>query len=179
MKLDQDKLLKNLKETTMANLQHANEWQKMDQAQLNQKSDEKSWSLLECVEHLNRYSAYYLPEIARQLPKAKSKTSDIFKSGWLGNYFAQSMLPKERLNKMKTFKSMNPTGSQLTKAVLEQFITDQKHLLELLEQARNKDLGSVKTGITLTKMIRFKLGDTFRFYIFHNLRHVEQGQRSL
>jgi hypothetical protein len=179
MKLDQDKLLKNLKETTEANLQQANEWLKLEITKLNQKPDEKSWSMLECVEHLNRYSAFYLPEIARQLPKAKSKSSNSFKSGWLGNYFAQSMLPKERLNKMKTFKSMNPAGSHLTKTVLEQFITDQEQLLELLEQAKAKDLTSVKTGITLTKFIRFKLGDTFRFYIFHNLRHVEQGQRCL
>ena len=30
---------------------------------LNQKQDDSSWSVLECLEHLNLYGDFYLPEI--------------------------------------------------------------------------------------------------------------------
>jgi len=177
--MNQEKMLHELIEVTKKNLNQAKLWQQEDDKNLNRKKDEKSWSVLECLEHLNRYSAFYLPEIARQLPKAKNKSSEEFKPGWLGNYFTKSMRPKEKLNKMKTLKSMNPLGSQLNKSVLDQFIKDQQVVLTHLEQAKEKDLASVKTGITLTKVIRFRLGDTFRFYTYHNLRHIEQARRCL
>ena len=87
------------------------------------------------------------------------------------------MLPKEKLNKMKTFKSMNPIGSNLDKTVLEKFLSQQKTLLELLQQAEKVSLTKNKTGISISKWIKLKLGDTFRIVIYHNLRHVIQAEK--
>ncbi len=78
---------------------------------------------------------------------------------------------------MKTLKAMNPIHSQLNKEVVEEFIRQQKQLLELLEKAGNVDLQKIKTGISISKLIRLKLGDTFRFVIYHNERHVVQAQK--
>ena len=46
----------------------------------------------------------------------------------------------------------------------------------LLEQAKQVDLVKVKTAISLTKLIRLRLGDTFRFLVTHIERHVLQAQ---
>ena len=89
------------------------------------------------------------------------------------------MLPKEKLNKMKTFKSMNPIGSNLDKTVLEKFLSQQKTLLELLQQAEKVSLTKNKTGISISKWIKLKLGDTFRIVIYHNLRHVIQAEKAI
>jgi len=87
------------------------------------------------------------------------------------------MLPKEKLNKMKTFKSMNPIGSNLDKTVLETFLSQQKTSLELLQQAEKVSLTKNKTGISISKWIKLKLGDTFRVVIYHNLRHIIQAEK--
>ncbi|WP_166920443.1 DinB family protein [Flavobacterium poyangense] len=146
---------------------------------LNYRINSKSWSILECLEHLNLYGRFYLPEITGQIQKNNSKQEDYFKSGWLGNYFAKSMLPKEKLNKMKTFKSMNPINSKLDKVVIDDFINQQIEMLELLNQARVVSLAKTKTAISISKGIRLKLGDTFRIVIYHNQRHIAQAERVL
>ena len=87
------------------------------------------------------------------------------------------MLPGEKVKKMKTFKSMNPSGSKLDKNVLTRFISQQKKILELLDRSRKVSLNKTKTSISISKFIKLKLGDTFRVVIYHNERHVEQARR--
>ena len=151
----------------------------MNEDALNQRLHQDSWSILECIEHLNLYGNYYLPEIEKQLTTSKAISDKKFKSGWLGNYFAESMLPKKQLNKMKTFKSMNPIHSQLSKQVLNTFIEQQQKMLQLLSLAHDKNLNNIRIPISINKWIKIKLGDTFRFVIYHNERHIQQAKRVL
>lgn len=103
-----------------------------------------------------------------------------FKSGVLGNYFANSMLPKSgKITKMKTFKKMNPANSNLPITTIDRFLKQQERLLSLLEMAKQVDLTKTTTGITLTSLLRFRLGDTFRFFVNHITRHVRQAERCL
>lgn len=154
-------------------------FQRMTINDLNDKRSTDSWSILECIEHLNRYGNFYIPEIKRQMEKSRHAPSKNFKSGVLGNYFSKSMLPKEKLNKMKTFSSMNPLNSALNKEVLEVFKQQLEDLISLLQTARNKDLTKIKTSISISKWIKLRLGDTFRVVIYHNLRHIEQANKVL
>ena len=55
------------------------------------RENQNSWSILECIEHLNRYGDYYIPEIEKTLDKSNFKNEEDFKSGLLGNYFAKSI----------------------------------------------------------------------------------------
>ncbi|MBX2964902.1 MAG: DinB family protein [Cyclobacteriaceae bacterium] len=144
-------------------------------AELNYRQQPASWSVLECLEHLNLYGNFYLPEIENRIRAGKPQPNAEFHSGWLGNYFAQSMLPKAKLNKMKTFKNMNPINRVLNKSVLETFIHQQIKLLELLNESRQVDLSRVKTSISITNLIRLRLGDTFRVVIYHQVRHIKQA----
>lgn len=172
-------LLDELSTITKDNLRQVQSLKKLSLDELNFKPDTESWSVLECIEHLNRYGNFYIPEIRKRIAQYNYKTSPVFKHGWLGNYFVQSMLPKEKLNKMKTFKSMNPNNSKLDSAILDTFILQQEALLDLLNQARNTDLTRVKTAISITRWIKLKLGDTFRVVIYHNLRHIIQARNVL
>lgn len=172
-------LLIDLADRTRDNLHRAEQLQQHTDTALNFKPDKDSWSALECLEHLNRYGNFYLPEITRRLATARPAQSGVFKSGWLGNYFANMMLPKEKLRKMNTFPSMNPSGSTLDTGVLETFIHQQRQLLDLLDQARGVDLQKTKTVISISKWIRLRLGDTFRVVIYHNQRHLLQAERAV
>lgn len=173
------KLISELKEITLQNIELAQKLYELSDESLNWRNDPKSWSILECLEHLNIYGNFYLPEIENTMSNATIQSDDEFKPGFLGNYFAKSMQPKVKLNKMKTFKKTDPIGSMLTRNVIDTFINQQNKLLELVDRSEKVNLNKLKTGISITKWIRIKLGDTFRFVIYHNQRHILQAERVL
>ena len=122
-------------------------------------------------------ATFYLPQIESNIKNSTSKTEIEFNSGILGNYFAKSMLPKEKLNKMKTFKDKNLLNANLDKLVIDKFINQQIKLLDLLNQSRNLSLNKVKIQTTISSLVKLKLGDTFQFLNNHIIRHLKQIDR--
>lgn len=177
--MNAQQLREELIQLTQENIAKVTALQEFAIEKLTEKKSPESWSVLECIEHLNRYGKFYIPEISNQITKSKHKKSKTFKSGWLGNYFAKSMLPKEKLNKMKTFTSMNPLNCSLDKNVLTLFLHQQKQILKLLEESAKTDLSKVKISISISKWIKLRLGDTFRIVIYHNIRHILQAENIL
>lgn len=87
------------------------------------------------------------------------------------------MLPKEKLNKIKTFKDKNPIGRKLDKTTIERFISQQEEVLNLLDKSRKIDLNKTKTAISISNLIKLKIGDTFRVVVYHNERHIVQANK--
>lgn len=179
MKLATEKLLQDLLEITRQNLNDVHYLKNKELAFLNWKQNPESWSVLECLEHLNRYGDFYIPEITKRIKNAKHKNAEVFKSNWLGNYFSKMVAYNKEVNKMKTLKAMNPLNSDLNLATIEKFIAQQHQIIELLDNAKNVNLDKTKTAISISKLIKLKLGDTFRVLIFHNERHVKQAVKTL
>ena len=148
---------------------------------LKTRPDIKSWNVLECLEHMNMYGDYYLQEINDSINKSKYKPDTIFKSGWFGNYSVNSMLPKKDGSTnwpMKTFPDMDPHGSALSNNTVSRFITQMNRLVELLDKSRAVSLRKTKCKLTI-KWLKFSLGDTLRFMIYHNYRHMLQVKKIL
>lgn len=181
MQIESKVLLQDLKNRVEVVNQKIEYFKTLSAEQLNYRAAVASWSILECIEHLNLYGDFYLPEIENQILKSShQQPSAMFKSGWLGNYFANSMLPKNgKISKMKTFKDKNPIGSMLNITTLERFSKQQSRLLQLLQMAENVDITKTKTNISISTLIKLRLGDTFRFFIYHIERHIAQAERVL
>ncbi|MEP7127707.1 MAG: DinB family protein [Chitinophagales bacterium] len=153
----------------------------IDTEKLNFRKSAEAWSALECIEHLNLYGDFYLPEMEKQILSQKKGTpSTVFKSGLLGNYFANLMLIKNgKVKKMITLKDKNPIHADLNITTIDRFLKQQERLISLLHQAKDINLTRTKSAISLSKYIRLRLGDTFRFVIYHIERHVAQAERSV
>jgi len=175
MKLRSSELIEDLIQRTKKNLKQAAAFKLLSLDELNKRMQPDSWSILECLEHLNIYGDFYLPEIEERMKNSSKDSAPQFKSGWLGGWFAKSMLPKEKLNKMKAFKSMNPINSVLDRTCIDRFIRQQEKMLELLDIAGQKNLNRVRTSISISKLITLRLGDTLRVVIYHNDRHILQA----
>jgi hypothetical protein len=175
--MQSEKLIQTLLEQTREIINQAEKLKSYDLNTLTWKENEISWSILECLEHLNLYGDFYLPQIESKIENSTTKTDIEFNSGILGNYFAKSMLPKEKLNKMKTFKDKNPLNANLDKTVINKFINQQIKLLDLLNQSRNVSLNKMKIQISISSLVKLKLGDTFQFFINHIIRHLNQIDR--
>ncbi len=177
MRVSSKDLINDLVLRTQKSINEAEQFYQLSLEQLNYRDATDSWSILECLEHLNLYGDFYLPEIESKMKNSTSNASKTFNSGWLGNYFAKSMLPREKLNKMKTFKDKNPIGTMLDKKCIDRFIDQQKVILGLLDMAVDKDLNKIKTTISISRWIKLRLGDTFRVLIYHNERHILQANK--
>lgn len=174
-----EKLINDLNALVQQHIQYSKSLLNLPEKSLQFRLNNNSWCVLECLEHLNLYGDFYLIEIKKRITTSKSKKNTSFKTGFLGNKFALDMLPKEQMKTMNTFKSKNPIHSNLSKEkVLLKFIQQQEEMQNLLTLALEKDLNKIKTSITLP-LLKFKLGDTFRFVIYHNERHIVQAKKVL
>ncbi len=171
-------LLYRLTERTHQNLEVGRELLALGNATLYLRPRPQAWNALECMAHLNHYGDFYLPEIRRRIQATKYPTPNAtFTSSRLGNYFAAGMKPSDKMKKISTFKNADPVNypGELDKSVITEFIRQQEEMLELLKMAAGVDLTRTKTGISITNLIKLRLGDTLRVVVYHNWRHVEQA----
>jgi DinB superfamily len=140
------------------------------------------WSVAQVLEHLNSYGRYYLPAIEKSITESNRPATEWFKSGWLGNYFTKIMRPGvdgKIANKMKAPKDHTPVLILDIHAVINTFMEQQRTLLNLLEEAKQKDIGKIRTPISISRFIKLKTGDTFRFLVAHEQRHFVQINNTL
>jgi hypothetical protein len=144
------------------------------------------WSAIQCLEHLNTYSRYYLPQLASAIEQGyarQQRAAASFKSGWLGNWFTKTMQPKPDGTlpmRMQSPKNARPAAAGLDAArVMEEFLAGQQQLLLLLQRAEGVNLQRLRVPTSLGKWLKLSLGDTFRFFIAHEERHVLQALRAV
>ncbi len=178
--------LGTLHESTESILQKAiSEWQMLAPETLAIKPAPDQWSAAQCLEHLNIYGHHYLPALEKAIQTAKrngSRPEDSFKSGWLGGYFTQLMLPSQNgqlKTKMNAPKGAVPSAAPDPVATLAEFIAQQERTLQLLVEAQAVNLTQIMVPTSLSPWIRLRLGDTFGFVIAHVERHVLQAGRAL
>ncbi|TYZ08873.1 DinB family protein [Hymenobacter lutimineralis] len=149
-------------------------------AALQFKATPASWSVLECLEHLNRYSRFYNPALRKALAvKPSSATHAEVGFSWLGRKSYEMVRPENR-KLQKTLKHMNPSQSALNpKAVLTEFRQHQETLLELLRQAENADLNRKGVPVEFFRLLKLRVGEALLFVVAHQERHVQQAQRAL
>lgn len=174
-------LIEELLSLTEKSIRSVKTFKELDNSQLNFKQSKDEWSILECIEHLNLYGDFYLPEIQKRLLGNKNSSPALtFKAGMIGNYFANLMRGSNgQIKKMKSPKDKNPSNSTLTVTTLDRFLKQQELLKSLLNASRSVDLNKIKTSISISTMVKLKLGDTFRFYVYHVDRHIIQAEKQL
>lgn len=170
-------LIHSLIKETHQLLKKAEGLKSLDLHKLIWRSNINSWNILECIEHLNLYGNFYLPEIENKIKNSKTKNEQEFVPGILGGYFSKSMLPKDKLNKMKTFKDKNPLHFDLSVDVINRYIEQLNLLLNLLHLSKSVSLNKVKISTSISSLIKLKLGDVFQFFINHMIRHFHQIEK--
>jgi hypothetical protein len=174
-------LLDDLKSETRNIILELQRLKKIDPELLMRNPAPGRWSVAQVLEHLNSYGKYYLPLIEEKLNLYEGFSSEYFTPGFLGNYFTNSMLPKEGQikNKMKSPAAHQASKDPDSYEMIEEFLTQEYLLLELLGQAETVDLNKIRIPISLTKMIKLKLGDVFNFIVAHHQRHFLQIKHAM
>ncbi|MDQ3279562.1 MAG: DinB family protein [Bacteroidota bacterium] len=158
-------------------------FQSTDQTKLAYSPDKAKWSVVQILEHLNAYSRHYMPLLERELSvTSQGNNSAWFEPGFWGEKFTKSMKPTnvyQIKNKMKAMKAYTFSNNLNIETVLKEFMGHQDKLVQLLELAKQRDLNTIRIPITLTKLVKLKIGDMFRFLIAHEQRHMIQARNTL
>ena len=146
---------------------------------LKKSGPDNGWSIIECIEHLNTYAAFYQPQLAKTIEKAAAAgVSATFKHSFLGRYFIKSMDPDRSKKKYKVLKIHKPVIEN-PNSVVPTFIQHLENMLTLLKQASHKNLGKNSIVTSISSWIKINPGDAIQFLLTHNKRHLEQAKRNL
>lgn len=171
-----------LTETVEAHLVRATEvFQNLSEVQLTTPPADGGWSAAQCLEHLNTYGHFYLPAVKKVLHTVKSSAGSsggTYRSGWLGTYFINMMKP-ESPKKLKAFKGHIPEKQLDGAAVVAEFIEQQEEWIKLMGMITSVAQLNARVPISISPLVRLKLGDVFGFVIAHNARHIQQADRVL
>jgi DinB superfamily len=153
----------------------------LNETQLLQQPAAGGWSLAQVMEHLNVYCRHYLPLIELAI-KQGSGVRNTYQSGWLGEYFTKLMQPLPDgtiTKKMQAPANAKPVQALNALEVKHEFEHHQHHLIKLLQEAHRADWQKVRIPTSLSQWIRLRMGDTLRFFVAHEYRHLLQMQRIL
>jgi hypothetical protein len=175
-------LLEEVRTITLANMVLVREQiAVLTENQKSWKLNESSWSINEVFAHLNEYAKYYHTSFITRIDKTRFRTPRInFISSPLGKSAWQSMKlgnAKNVKRKFKTLKAYNPIYdlTLLSGSEIAEFEKGQLELLDIIEKSREVSLRKVKIPISISTLIRFRLGDALLFVVYHNERHVQQA----
>lgn len=180
--MDTKILFNELATITERNLQVLKtKFQKLSANQLNWKSSELNWSINEIFAHLNAYSSFYnrvfhekIDSTKHTKPKQTFTSSPLGKSAWISMRLGKARNVKRKFNAPKNF---NPTetpalceGNQL-----ERWIVLNEDFLTIIEKSVSVSLRRVKIPLSLSNLIKLRLGDALLFVAYHSDRHMEQA----
>ena len=178
--LNNSELLARLEQSVTQHLEKAiSIFQNCNYDQLMAPSAQMGWSIAQCLEHLNTYSAFYLPKISDSIKQQPVCTNEEFVSGWLGRYFVAMIDPDKSAKKYKAAKQHAPISNLDPHKVVSIFIDHQEELLNLLQQCYFADLNRIRIQTSISSLVSLKLGDILQFLIVHDERHIRQAMRNL
>lgn len=177
-----DQLINTLEQSVNSTISYARALQSIDTDKVCTAPAGK-WNVVQILYHLNSYNNYYLQEIERTIRNgAQVPYSPIFKPGIIGNYFTNAMLPGNNgtiKNAMKAPADHVPDTSYTDVNAINEFIKGQQRLLDLLRDAQKVNMTRLRVPISISRFIKIRLGDTFRFLIAHQQRHFVQISNTL
>jgi hypothetical protein len=138
------------------------------------------WSIVEVFVHLNLSNEIYIRHILPRVTRAPDLPSNEFNSTWLGDWAYEKIIPRSdgTVFKMKTAKSVLPIKPDDDyKEVLHNFHRTCDALDDILRHSATKDLRRIRIPFHFVPFLHFSLGETLRFLVAHNERHLLQAQR--
>jgi len=175
-------LLKEVRTITQNNLEVLKKkFSHLSKEQKNWKATEHAWNVQEIFAHLNQYALFYHHAFLSRISKTRfTEPKELYQSSPLGRSAWKSMKLGNAKNVKRKFNSArnyNPTiePSFLHENDIQLFENGQKDLLEIIEKAASVNIRKVKVPISMSKIIKLRLGDALLFVAYHNERHVQQA----
>ena len=173
-------LLSELIDRTEVITSNTRSFLRLDQQLLYYKPESQCWSITEIYGHLNITNKTCIHSILKRIKTSPDVSTTDFMSGWLGDWVYEKLMPRAdgsvyKISAPKKFHAPNKELDAIE--VLNQFLEDQDIIHDILLHSSTKDLKQIRVPFYFTRAVNFRLGDTLRFLIAHNERHLLQAHR--
>src|SRR4051812_44727503 len=151
----------------------------LDDERLNWRPDERSWSIAQCLDHLNVGSLVYLGPMREALERARRKRAvrrGSIRPGVFGRWFVATLEPPPK-RRLPAPKKIVPALRKGKAEVMEEWRRAQVSVKDLLREAAGFDLNGTRFVNPFIPLIRFSLGTGFQVLPTHQRRHLWQAER--
>lgn len=150
----------------------------LSDAQLRWRPPEGGWSILECIDHLDRTGRVLLPAIDHAIERGRARrkfAEGPFRHGWLSRWFVAFMEPPPR-RPVPTRPIVAPQPASVEQ-VMRSFAELQRELDDRLQRAAGLHLARIRVVSPLAPMglMRYSLGAAFAIIAAHERRHLWQA----
>ncbi|MGF7213905.1 hypothetical protein GGR92_000045 [Spirosoma lacussanchae] len=150
--------------------------------QLRWKPAPRSWSIIECLQHLNLAERYYIRNLQHKvdqlglvqtMPTDQTLASDRVGRtlNWIVNPETKLKFPAPGIIKPRSSVDLHPAN------VLAQFLEIQYLLRELLDKAVYLDWNADKLTTIFGNWLKIRVGDALQMLVSHSERHLNQAMR--
>ena len=150
---------------------------------LTQRPNDKSWNILEVLEHLSIAYSMYETKIEKALQEVPDSEGTVWEyhPGFWNRFVIEGQRPKgtKRPFKIKTLKKFEPLLPEtVTKvdenAIFERFYKSHNQLKQSILESRTKRMTHKRFSSAIGPIISFHLPEAFEFLICHAERHIVQ-----
>lgn len=147
-------------------------------AQLNWKPGPERWSVAQCFDHLLTSNKGYFPIIDNILAGQKQTfwQSMPVIPGLAGRLLIKSLDPAS-VRKLKAPKSFEPSESDISDSVINDFIDQQSRIVEKMKATAHLNLEKIVISSPALGVITYSLMDAYRIIVVHEQRHFQQARR--
>jgi hypothetical protein len=139
----------------------------------------ESWSISDCIEHLNTVARLYLPSLDEGIADAIRRglyAEGPFRYNWMGRLFVRLMEPPPPL-RLRTPQAFVPPAPRSRAEIMAAFRAYQVQFVDRLRQANGLDLARARATSPASRWIRLPLGTAFALMTAHERRHLWQARR--
>jgi hypothetical protein len=136
-----------------------------------------SWSIAECLDHLNATARVYLPALDEGIAEAIRRGvygEGPFKYNWIGRLSVRFSDMRVQFNAPE---DMQPGTGRSRREILAAFRAYQVQYVDRLRQANGVDLARARVRVPVTSWLSIPLGSGFAVMIAHSRRHLAQARR--
>ncbi|HEX9941085.1 MAG TPA: DinB family protein [Thermoanaerobaculia bacterium] len=151
----------------------------LDEERFNWRPDERSWSVAQCLDHLNVANRVYLEAMGRAVEAARGRGASRrgpIEPRALERWFIRSLEPPPR-RRLPAPRKIVPAARKSRAEVGEEWARVQAQLRDLLREAAPLDLNGVRFVNPFVSLIRFSVGTGFLVIDAHERRHLWQAEQ--
>jgi hypothetical protein len=137
----------------------------------------ESWSVAQCLEHLNATARAYLPKLDDAIAEAIRRGlygSGPFRYSLVGRWMTRAQGPPAKF-KVRAPKAFQPSSTRSRGEIMAAFGAYQVQYIDRLRQANGLDLGRARVSSPPFPWLRFSLGSGFALMAAHERRHLWQA----
>lgn len=140
-----------------------------------------SWSVGQCLEHLNATAREYLPRLDEGIADAIRRGAygpGPFTYNWIGRLIVWAVKPTTKV-KARAPQPFQPAKGRPRQEVMAAFRAYKVQYVDRLRQANGLDLARARVASPVLAWLRMPLGSGFATMVAHEQRHLAQARRVL